>query len=126
MASILDPAHKTSAVLLEKTMQSFRFAQALSNEINGMTLYILGLDNDQLGNWLNSQTPQNLRALLTSHGTCGTHLNSILDDVVQQLEDSGQRVNVVRVDTRSFDEKLAEQGRQIEVVDGKFVVSALF
>ena len=125
MASILDPAFKPSAALLERTVQGFRYAQALAHELNAMSQYLLRLDNDALAGWLNSQTLQNLQSLLASHKTSGDRVNAILDDVAQQLQDSGQPVTVAKVDTSSFESKLAGQGRRIEILDGAWVVVSI-
>lgn len=125
MAAILDPAYKPSAALLERTMQAYRYLQALAHELNAMSQYLLRLDNDALAGWLNSQTPQNLQSLLESHKTSGERANAILDDVSQQLQDSGQPVIVAKVDTSSLESKLAGQGRRIEMLDGAFIVVSI-
>lgn len=123
MAAILDPAYKPSAALLERTVQAFRYANALAAEINSMTTYLLALSNAELENWLNSQTPENLASLLAVHGRCGGRVNEILAETALQLQDSGQPSSYAEADVRPFGQKLAAQGRQIEIVDGKFVVS---
>lgn len=125
MAAILDPSHKPSAALLERTVQAFRYANALAAEINSMTAYLLGLSNDELQNWLNSQTPENLASLLSVHGRCGTRINDILAETALQLQDSGQQTTHTDADVRPFEAKLAEQGRKYEYIDGSFVVSNL-
>lgn len=125
MAAILDPSYKPSAALLERTVQAFRYANALAAEINSMTAYLLALSNAELENWLNSQTPENLVSLLAAHGRCGGRVNEILAETALQLQDSGQPSFYVEADVRPFTEKLAEQGRKYEFSDGVFIVSNL-
>lgn len=125
MAAILDPSYKPSAALLERTVQAFRYANALAAEINSMTAYLLALSNAELENWLNSQTPENLVSLLAAHGRCGGRVNEILAETALQLQDSGQPSLYVEADVRPFDQKLAAQGRKYEFVDGVFIVANL-
>lgn len=125
MAAILDPSHKPSAALLERTVQAFRYACALAAEINSMTTYLLALSNEDLESWLNSQTPENLASLLAVHGRCGERINQILAETALQLQDSGQQTTHTDADVRPFQDKLAAQGRRYEYVDGSFVVSVL-
>ena len=122
MAAILDPSHKPSAALLERTVQAFRYACALAAEINSMTAYLLGLSDEELESWLNSQTPENLASLLAVHGRCGERINQILAETALQLQDSGQQTTHTDADVRPFQDKLAAQGRGYEYVDGSFVV----
>ena len=125
MAAILDPSHKPSAALLERTVQAFRYACALAAEINSMTAYLLGLSDEELESWLNSQTPENLASLLAVHGRCGARVNEILAETALQLQDSGQQTTHTDADVRPFQDKLAAQGRGYEYVDGSFVVSGI-
>ena len=125
MPSLLTPDQLTSAELLESTRSSLGLLATSAAQANRMVSILLGLDNEALQNWLNSQPMNDVFALFADHKNSGDFLNSSLAIVAKLVTDSGLPANYTPVDTRPFQEKLAAQGRQIQIVDGKFVVSAL-
>ena len=90
-----------------------------------MVSILLNLDNEALQNWLNSQPMPDVFALFEAHKASGESLNASLVIVASLVEDSGLPAQYTPVDVRPFQEKLAAQGRQVTIVDGKFIVSAI-
>ena len=125
MPSLLTPDQLTSAELLEATRSSLGLLATSAAQANRMVSILLGLDNPGLESWLNSQPMPDVFALFEAHKASGESLNASLVIVANLVNDSGLPANYTPVDTRPFQEKLAAQGRQIQIIDGAFVVSAL-
>lgn len=125
MPSLLTPDQLTSAELLEATRSSLGLLATSAAQANRMVSILLNLDNSGLESWLNSQPMDDVFALFADHKNSGDFLNASLAIVAKLVTDSGLPANYTPVDTRPFQEKLAAQGRQIQIVDGSFVVSAL-
>lgn len=125
MPSLLTPDQLTSAELLEATRSSLGLLATSAAQANRMVSILLGLDNEALQNWLNSQPMDDVFALFEAHKTSGESLNASLAIVAKLVTDSGLPANYTPVDTLPFETKLAKQGRQVQIVDGAFVVSSL-
>lgn len=125
MPSILTPDQLTSAELLEATRSSLGLLATSAAQANRMVSILLNLDNSGLESWLNSQPMDDVFALFEAHKTSGESLNASLVVVANLVKDSGLPAQYTEVDVRPFQEKLAAQGRQVAIVDGRFVVSAL-
>jgi hypothetical protein len=90
-----------------------------------MVSVLLALQNDSLTEWLNSKPMDEISALFADHLAVGNAINSAMSTIGAQLIASGTVVPYDPVDVRSFQDKLAAQGRQIQIIDGAFVVSVL-
>ena len=88
---------------------------------NRIVDHALDLPTDQLNEWLNARPLEQRLAEFTSHEETGGSLNfaASLSEEVAGLA----YLSLGRVDIRSVADKLAAQGRTIEVVDGAFVVT---
>ncbi len=125
MPSLLTPDQLTSAELLDATRSSLGLLATSAAQANRMVSILLNLDNSALQDWLNSQPMDDVFELFADHKNSGDALNASLAIVAKLVTDSGLPANYAPVDTRPFQEKLAAQGRQIQIIDGAFVVSVL-
>lgn len=125
MPSLLSPDQLTSAELLQATQQSLGLLSASAAQANRMVAILLDKDNSELESWLNSQPINDVFALFADHKNSGEALNASLAIVAKLVTDSGISAQYTPADVRPFQEKLAAQGRQVSVVEGKFVVSAI-
>jgi hypothetical protein len=120
---LIPPAQITSVDLLARTQAAFSFLVTAASQMNQMSSDLLALDNAKLTDWLNSQTMADISKLFEAHAVSGAAVNQALATTSIQLSDSGVPSAYVPVDVRSFQDKLAAQGRKVESVDGKFIVS---
>jgi hypothetical protein len=95
-----------------------RNAIVLANRIVG---HALDLPTDQLNEWLNARPLEQRFAEFTSHGVTGEALNEAAAS--SESATGVPNGSLGRVDTRSVADKLLEQGRTLEVIDGAFVVT---
>lgn len=123
MPSLLTPDQLTSAELLDATRSSFGLLNTSAAQANRMVSILLDLDNAGLESWLNSQPMPDVFALFEAHKASGESLNASLVIIAKLVKDSGLPAEYTEVDVRPFQEKLAAQKRQVEIIDGKFVVS---
>ena len=97
-----------------------RNAIVLANRITG---HALDLPTEQLNEWLNARPLEQRMAEFSSHGDMGDALNdaAMVSEIATGVPDG----SLGRVDTRSVGEKLAVQNRELEIIDGAFVVTDL-
>ena len=119
--SLLTP---TETVTARIAADAGALASHLRNAIvlaNRIVDHALDLPTDQLNEWLNARPLEQRLAEFTSHEETGGSLNfaASLSEEVAGLA----YLSLGRVDIRSVADKLAAQGRTIEVVDGAFVVT---
>jgi hypothetical protein len=95
-----------------------RNAIVLANRITG---HALDLPTDQLNEWLNARPLEQRFEEFTAHGFTGDALNEAA--VNSESATGAPNGSLGRVDTRSVGEKLLDQGRVLEIVDGAFVVT---
>ena len=95
-----------------------RNAIVLANRITG---HALDLPTPELNEWLNARPLEQRFAEFTSHGITGDALNEAAasSEVATGVPDG----SLGRVDTRSVADKLIEQGRTLDIIDGAFVVA---
>ena len=122
---ILNPSQVTSAELLGLSESTLRFLSAAASALNAMSNKLLSLDNDDLQTWLNSQPIDDISALFSAHASTGAAINSAAATTSQQVIESGVAGNYTEVDVRPFQEKLAEQFREVTYDGTKWVVSSL-
>jgi hypothetical protein len=97
-----------------------RNAIVLANRITG---HALDLPTDQLNEWLNARPLEQRFAEFSSHGTTGEALNEAAAS--SEIATGAPDGSLGRVDTRSVADKLLDQGRTLEVIDGAFVVAEI-
>ena len=97
-----------------------RNAIVLANRITG---HALDLPTDQLNEWLNARPLEQRFAEFSSHGETGDALNEAAAS--SEIATGVEIDSLGRVDTRSVGEKLAVQNRELEIIDGAFVVTDL-
>jgi hypothetical protein len=95
-----------------------RNAIHLANRITG---HALDLPTAELNEWLNAKPLEQRMAEFTSHGETGDALNlaALSSESATGVPDG----SIGRVDTRSVADKLAAQGRKLEVIGGRFEVT---
>jgi hypothetical protein len=96
-----------------------RNAIVLANRITG---YALDLPTDQLNEWLNARPLEQRFEEFTAHGFTGDALNEAA--VNSESATGSPTGSLGRVDVRSVQDKLAAQGRTLEVIGGRFEVTA--
>ena len=92
---------------------------------NRMSASMLALDDEQLTAWLNSQSRTDVEILLSAHGQLGQAINAAALVAQAVLNESGMSANILPVDVRSIEDKLADQRRVLTYADGAFVVTTL-
>ena len=88
---------------------------------NRIVDHALDLPTAELNEWLNARPMEQRLAEFTSHEETGGSLNC----AASSSEDAtgAAYLSLGRVDIRSVADKLAAQGRTLEIVDGAFVVA---
>ena len=121
--SLLTP---TETVTARIAADAGALASHLRNAIvlaNRIVDHALDLPTDQLNEWLNARPLEQRLAEFTTHEETGGSLNFAASS---SEEAAGLAYSSLgRVDIRSVADKLAAQGRTIEIVDGAFVVADL-
>jgi hypothetical protein len=97
-----------------------RNAIVLANRITG---HALDLPTDQLNEWINARPLEQRFAEFSSHGITGDALNEAAAS--SEFATGAPDGSLGRVDTRSVLDKLLDQGRTLEVIDGAFVVAEI-
>ena len=95
-----------------------RNAIVLANRITG---HALDLPTPELNEWLNARPMEQRFAEFSSHGETGEALNEAAAS--SEFATGAADGSLGRVDTRSVLDKLLDQGRTLEVIDGAFVVA---
>jgi len=97
-----------------------RNAIGLANRITG---HALDLPTPELNEWLNARPLEQRFAEFSSHGETGDALNEAAD--ASEVATGAADGSLGRVDTRSVADKLLDQGRTLEVIDGAFVAAEI-
>ena len=119
--SLLTP---TEAVTARIASDAGALAAHLRNAIvlaNRITGHALDLPTDQLNEWLNARPLEQRFAEFSSHGITGDALNEAAAS--SEFATGAPAESLGRVDTRSVADKLLDQGRTLDIVDGAFVVA---
>jgi hypothetical protein len=95
-----------------------RNAIVLANRITG---HALDLPTPELNEWLNARPLEQRLVEFTAHGETGEALNEAAAS--SESATGAPDGSLGRVDTRSVLDKLLDQGRVLEIVDGAFVVA---
>ena len=119
--SLLTP---TESVTARIDADAGALASHLRNAIvlaNRIVDHALDLPTDQLNEWLNARPLEQRLTEFTSHEETGGSLNEAATTC--ELVVGGPDGSIGRVDVRSVADKLAAQGRILDIVDGAFVVT---
>jgi hypothetical protein len=95
-----------------------RNAIVLANRITG---HALDLPTPELNEWLNARPLEQRFAEFSSHGETGDALNEAAAS--SEFATGAADGSLGRVDVRTVVDKLLDQGRTLEVIDGAFVVA---
>jgi len=121
--SLLTPTESVTAAISSDAgalASHLRNAIHLANRIVG---HALDLPTVSLNEWLNARPMEQRMAEFEAHGITGDALN--LAALSSESATGTPDGSIGRVDTRSVADKLAAQGRKLEVIDGAFVVADL-
>ena len=88
---------------------------AAASQCNRMVGETLQLGDADLTEWLQSRPPEETLQLLGAHGQLGETLNAAAAIATAILSESGLPSNIPPVDVRSAVEKLADQGRVLDM-----------
>jgi hypothetical protein len=119
--SLLTPTESVTARIASDAgalAAHLRNAIVLANRITG---HALDLPTEQLNEWLNARPLEQRLAEFASHGTTGDALNEAAAS--SEFATGAADGSLGRVDIRSVADKLLDQGRTLEVIDGAFVVA---
>jgi hypothetical protein len=122
---LLPPSQQINAQLADHAKSCALHLASAAVLAGRITDSFLSLSDEQLADWLNSQSPAETQALLVAHGQLGAALNSASGIARDVLTESGIEVNIPVVDVRPLGEKLGEQYRAITYTGGQWVVTQL-
>jgi hypothetical protein len=88
---------------------------AAANAANKQAAAALALSDSELTEWLRSMP---VEELFTAHAIIGSGINSASQAAYETLTSSGISAPLGIVDMRSVADKLAAQGREIQIIDG--------
>jgi hypothetical protein len=121
--SLLTPTESVTARIASDAgtlAAHLRNAIVLANRITG---HALDLPTPELNQWLNARPLEQRMGEFSSHGTTGEALNEAAAS--SEIATGAPDGSLGRVDTRSVADKLLDQGRTLEVIDGAFVVAEI-
>jgi hypothetical protein len=119
--SLLTPTESVTARIASDAgalAAHLRNAIHLANRITG---HALDLPTPELNAWLNARPLDQRFAEFSSHGETGDALNEAA--AASEFATGAPDGSLGRVDVRSVADKLLDQGRALEVIDGAFVVA---
>jgi hypothetical protein len=121
--SLLTPTESVTARIAASAQQLASHLQSAIVLANRITGHALDLPTPELNEWLNARPLEQRFAEFTSHGETGDALNEAAAS--SEFATGAAEGSLGRVDTRSVAEKLAVQNRELEIIDGAFVVTDL-
>ena len=119
--SLLTPTESVTAAISSDAGAlacHLRNAIHLANRITG---HVLDLPTPELNEWLNARPLEQRFAEFTSHGETGEALNEAAAS--SESATGVPNGSLGRVDVRSVADKLLDQGRTLDIIDGAFVVA---
>jgi len=119
--SLLTPTESVTARIASDAVVLAAHLRASIHAANSIVKQALDLPTDQLNEWLNARPLEQRMAEFTLHGATGEALNAAA--AASESATGGGGGSLGRVDVRSVADKLFEQGRALEVIDGVFLVS---
>jgi hypothetical protein len=121
--SLLTPTESVTARIAASAQQLASHLQSAIVLANRITGHALDLPTEQLNEWINARPLEQRMAEFASHGFTGDALNEAAAS--SESATGAPAESLGRVDTRSVAEKLLDQGRTLEMIDGAFVVTDL-
>jgi hypothetical protein len=121
--SLLTPTESVTARIAASAQQLASHLQSAIVLANRITGHALDLPTDQLNEWLNARPLDQRFAEFSSHGETGDALNEAA--TASEFATGAPAESLGRVDTRSVLDKLLDQGRTLDIIDGAFVVTDL-
>lgn len=113
--SLVSPSQRHGIALLDSTRGILRHLENAAVLANRQVTALLALGDAALTSWLQSHAAE-LTDLLTRHAATGLSINAALVAIRATLIESGETLtSAVTVDVRPLAEKLAEQGRTIDM-----------
>lgn len=125
MPLIQSKSAAAAASILSRTQQLAGNYQAAASHLNAIVRDVLALDDADLAAFCNDLGPQGLNDLTSLHLLHGTSVTQLSQEAADILDDSGVAWPAATVDVRPLGEKLADQGRELLLVDGVFSVQPL-
>jgi hypothetical protein len=121
--SLLTPTESVTARIAASAQQLASHLQSAIVLANRITGHALDLPTAELNEWLNARPLEQRFAEFTSHGETGEALNEAAtsSESATGVADG----SLGRVDVRSVADKLLEQGRTLDIIDGAFVVAEI-
>jgi hypothetical protein len=119
--SLLTPTESVTARIAASAQQLASHLQSAIVLANRITGHALDLPTDQLNEWLNARPLEQRFAEFTSHGETGEALNEAAAS--SEFATGAPDGSLGRVDTRSVLDKLLDQGRTLDIIDGAFVAA---
>lgn len=111
---LASPEQQIDLSLLEKTRGIARDLNNAVQRANSQVVDdLLSKTNEELTAWLQGKAPE-LNTLLTRHAVTGAGLNAAIAAVQATLTEAGDKMVIPTVDVRPLQEKLADQGRQVD------------
>ena len=125
MPLIQSKSHSAAASILARVQHLAGNYNAAASHLNAITNDLLALDDADLAAFANEQGPAGLNELTELHAEHGAAITEISQAAADLLAESGTIWPASVVDIRPLGEKLAEQGREMLLVDGVFSVQPL-
>lgn len=125
MPLIQSKSAAAAASILARVQQLAGNYQAAASHLNAIVQDVLALDDADLAEFANEQGPEGLNELTSLHLAHGEAITELSAEAAATLADSGILWPASLVDVRPLGEKLAEQGRELVLVNGVFSVSPL-
>jgi hypothetical protein len=119
--SLLTPTESVTARIAASAQQLASHLQSAIVLANRITSHALDLPTPELNEWLNARPLEQRFEEFTAHGFTGDALNEAAFN--SEVATGAPNGSLGRVDTRSVGEKLLDQGRALEIIDGAFVVT---
>ena len=119
--SLLTPTESVTARIASDAValaSHLRNATHLANRIVG---HVIDLPTAELSEWLNARPMEQRHEEFSSHGDMGDALNDAA--MVSEIATGSPDGSLGRVDIRSVLDKLLDQGRTLDIVDGAFLVA---
>ena len=121
--SLLTPTESVTARIAASAQQLAYHLQSAIVLANRITGHALDLPTAELNEWLNARPLEQRFEEFTAHGFTGDGLNEAA--VNSESATGAPNGSLGRVDVRSVADKLLDQGRTLEVIDGAFVVAEI-
>lgn len=125
MPLIQSKSAAAAASLLSRVQHLAGNYNAGAIHLNAIVRELLALGDEDLAAFANQLGPQGLYDLTTLHGLHGTAINQLAQEAAGILAESGVSWPAGIVDVRPLTEKLADQDRQLVLVEGVFSVGPL-